>query len=332
MVGRQALVAAALRKLSTHAYGTLSARRPCLLNQPIAACRFYIVIFSLFVLDFIIIFFWVIIDPLRRQEQRFHLHEPQAGTDEDVMLLPILELCQSTHQEVWIAIVLGYKCLLLVFGLFLAYESRNLKLRYINDSRFVSMAIYNVAILSLVTGPVVTLLIRTEANANFAFVSVTVLLCTYISLGLVFVPKILHVYRVPHDSDEIQTSGTNLRATISRPDQLRYEQLIKEQTELKKQIDMRDGKINECRKILERRLGTQVIVTPQETSSGPSSGATQEVPTNNVNNNVSSSFVSDDQPTQSTMFTTALIEHHGGETGPCSDFDTTSNSSDEILL
>jgi hypothetical protein len=56
-------------------------------------------------------------------------------------------------------------------------------------------------------------------------------------------------------------------------------------------------------------------VTPQETSSGPSSGATQEVPTNNVNNNVSSSFVSDDQPTQSTMFTTALIEHHGGETG-----------------
>ena len=33
MVGRQALVAAALRKISTHAYGSLIARRPCLLNQ-----------------------------------------------------------------------------------------------------------------------------------------------------------------------------------------------------------------------------------------------------------------------------------------------------------
>ena len=35
------------------------------------------------------------------------------------------------------------------------------------------MAIYNVAILSLVTGPVVTLLIRSQGNANFAFVSIT---------------------------------------------------------------------------------------------------------------------------------------------------------------
>lgn len=70
-------------------------------------------------------------------------------------------------------LVLGYKCLLLVFGLFLAYESRNLKLRYVNDSRLVGLAIYNVAILSLVTGPVTTLLIRSQANANFAFVAVT---------------------------------------------------------------------------------------------------------------------------------------------------------------
>ena len=85
-------------------------------------------------------------------------------------------------------VVLGYKCILLVFGLFLAYESRKLKLRYINDARFVGLAIYNVAILSLVTGafqekyyflpfshlgPVVTLLIRTQADANFAFISVT---------------------------------------------------------------------------------------------------------------------------------------------------------------
>lgn len=68
---------------------------------------------------------------------------------------------------------MGYKCLLLIFGLFLAYESRNLKLRYINDSRFVGLAIYNVTILSLVTGPVVTLLIKSQADANFAFISIT---------------------------------------------------------------------------------------------------------------------------------------------------------------
>ncbi|VDM46542.1 unnamed protein product [Toxocara canis] len=255
MVGRQAMVAAALRKVSSHAYGSLMAKKPCILNQPIPACKFYLVIAAFFVVDVFIITVWVIFDPLQREEKRFPLQlrkeiqmnsggpeqnnfEPPAGTEEDVMLLPILELCQSTHQETWIGLILGYKCLLLVFGLLLAYESRNLKLRYVNDSRFVGLAIYNVAILSLVTGPVVTLLIRSQADANFAFVSVTVLLCIYISLGLVFIPKILYIYRVPESSDEGSVTGTQVRTKLSKAEQKRFEQLIVENAELKRQIEI----------------------------------------------------------------------------------------------
>ncbi|VDL67085.1 unnamed protein product [Nippostrongylus brasiliensis] len=153
------------------------------------------------------------------------------------MLLPILELCQSSHQEVWIGLVLGYKCLLLVFGLFLAYESRNLKLRYVNDSRLVGLAIYNVAILSLVTGPVTTLLIRSQANSNFAFVAATVLLCTYISLGLVFVPKLRFICRVPPSADEAHPNGNAVMRGLSKSDQKRYEHLRIENEMLQKQID-----------------------------------------------------------------------------------------------
>ena len=36
--------------------------------------------------------------------------------------------------------------LLLIFGLFLAYETRNMTVRDLNDSRYVGMAIYNVAV------------------------------------------------------------------------------------------------------------------------------------------------------------------------------------------
>lgn len=68
---------------------------------------------------------------------------------------------------------MGYKCLLLVLGLFLAYETRNLKPLFVNDLRFVGLAIYNVAILSLITGPIVTFLIRSQSDANFAFTSIT---------------------------------------------------------------------------------------------------------------------------------------------------------------
>ena len=49
----------------------------------------------------------------------------------------------------------AYKGLQLVLGLFLAYETRSVKLKQINDSRLVGMAIYNVAILCMITAPVI---------------------------------------------------------------------------------------------------------------------------------------------------------------------------------
>ena len=40
----------------------------------------------------------------------------------------------------------GYKGILLIFGIFLAYETRSVKLKQVNDSRFVGMSIYNVVV------------------------------------------------------------------------------------------------------------------------------------------------------------------------------------------
>ena len=48
----------------------------------------------------------------------------------------------------------SYKGLQLVLGLFLAYETRSVKIRQINDSRLVGMAIYNVVVLCMITAPV----------------------------------------------------------------------------------------------------------------------------------------------------------------------------------
>ncbi|KAI6229253.1 Gamma-aminobutyric acid type B receptor subunit 1 [Aphelenchoides besseyi] len=364
LVGRQVLVAAALRKISSHAYTSLIARRPCLLNQPIPSAKFYSVIAALFGADVVILVFWILLDPLQKKRQKFMLQEPSSGMNEDVMYLPVLEYCESNHQEIWTALILGYKCLLLVFGLFLAYESRNLKIRFINDSRFVCMAIYNVAIVALVTGPVVSLLLRSQPNANFTFTSITVSICVYISLGLVFVPKALYIYRTPASKEDAMTGNSNPRNTVSRSEQLRYEQLVKENVELKRQIETRESRIIDCRKALEKRLGTATVAPANcqlinqcvsidksnhkcvETVVSTTSQVTvNSVSNNNIannvqtnNNNVSSSLVSEEQPTQSTIFTTtALIENHAATTdaGICSDFDEDSDdssSSNEILL
>ena len=41
-------------------------------------------------------------------------------------------------------IVFGYKGILLIFGIFLAYQTQSVKLKQVSDSRFVGMSIYNV--------------------------------------------------------------------------------------------------------------------------------------------------------------------------------------------
>jgi gamma-aminobutyric acid type B receptor len=51
-----------------------------------------------------------------------------------------------------------------VFGLFLAYETRSIKVKQINDSRYVGMSIYNIAVLCLITAPVAMVIVSTHRN------------------------------------------------------------------------------------------------------------------------------------------------------------------------
>lgn len=83
----------------------------------------------------------------------------------------------------------GYKGLVLVFGLFLAYETRSVKLRQINDSRYVGMSIYNVVVLCLITAPV-SMVVASQQDASFGFVSLAVVFCCFLSMALIFVPKV----------------------------------------------------------------------------------------------------------------------------------------------
>jgi hypothetical protein len=61
-----------------------------------------------------------------------------------VQIQPQLEHCDANL--FWYGLLYGFKGLLLIFGLFLAYETRSVKLKQINDSRLIGMSIYNVVV------------------------------------------------------------------------------------------------------------------------------------------------------------------------------------------
>ncbi len=103
----------------------------------------------------------------------------------------IYELCECQNFPYLIGALYVYKGLLVVFGLFLAYESRNVKYYYINDSRFVSIAMYIVVILVGIGAPL-SLVLAVHYFIDPAYgLGIFMIIASCLScLLILFVPKV----------------------------------------------------------------------------------------------------------------------------------------------
>ncbi|XP_072016016.1 gamma-aminobutyric acid type B receptor subunit 2-like [Amphiura filiformis] len=139
------------------------------------------------IVDVIILTIWVGVDPLSYRE----MNGPPAESpdNEDVLLIPVHISCTSNAQSYFLGVVLVIKGLLLVFGAFLAWETRHVLYPGLNDSKWIGMSVYTVVIVSF-TGLPVQFFVA-DPNANFALISIFILFSTTMTLCLVFVPKIL---------------------------------------------------------------------------------------------------------------------------------------------
>ncbi len=103
----------------------------------------------------------------------------------------VFEYCTCDNFSYLIGALYVYKGLLAIFGLFLAYESRNVKYLYLNDSRFVSITMYIVVILIGVSAPI-SLVLSEERLVDASYglaVFIITLACTSCVL-ILYIPKV----------------------------------------------------------------------------------------------------------------------------------------------
>uniref|UniRef100_A0A674D5N5 Gamma-aminobutyric acid type B receptor subunit 1-like n=1 Tax=Salmo trutta TaxID=8032 RepID=A0A674D5N5_SALTR len=135
----------------------------------------------------------------------------------------------------WLGVVYGYKGLLLLLGIFLAYETKSISTEKINDHRAVGMAIYNVSVLCMITAPV-TMILSSQQDASFAFASLAIVFSVYITLVVLFVPKMRRlITRGEWQSDTQETMKTQGSSTNNN-DEEKSRQLERENKELQKII------------------------------------------------------------------------------------------------
>ena len=118
-----------------------------------------------------------------------HVLTPTQNNAKDT--LDVYEKCECDNFNYLIGALYVYKGLLVVFGLFLAYESRNVKYYFINDSRFVSIAMYIVVIIVGIGAPLSLVLSEhLFIDPAYALAVLMVILATMSCLLILFIPKV----------------------------------------------------------------------------------------------------------------------------------------------
>ncbi|KAL4230678.1 hypothetical protein ACF0H5_011054 [Mactra antiquata] len=112
-----------------------------------------------------------------------------SENDEDLLYISQLTTCYSEHLDKWTGTLYAYKGLLLVFGVYMAWETRHVKIPALNDSRYIGMNVYNVVIMSVLVVSISNILSH-QPTLAYVMESSFMLLSTTTTLCLLFVPKI----------------------------------------------------------------------------------------------------------------------------------------------
>ncbi|XP_075434105.1 gamma-aminobutyric acid type B receptor subunit 1 isoform X3 [Ascaphus truei] len=218
-------------------------------SQTLEPWKLYTTVSLLLGLDVVTLGIWQIVDPLQRSIEEFTKEEPRG--DLDVLILPQLEHCSSLKMNTWLGIVYGSKGLLLLLGIFLAYETKSVSTEKINDHRAVGMAIYNVAVLCLITAPV-TMILSSQQDASLAFSSLAIVFSAYITLVVLFVPKMRRlITRGEWQSEQQDTLKTGSSTNNNEEEKSRL--LERENQELGRIIAEKEERVMELRQQLRSR-------------------------------------------------------------------------------
>ncbi|XP_037951958.1 gamma-aminobutyric acid type B receptor subunit 2-like [Teleopsis dalmanni] len=156
--------------------------------------QLFMVVGILLFIDIAIITTWQVADPFYRDTKQL---EPRHHESiDDVLVIPENEYCQSEHMTIFVSIIYAYKGLLLVFGAFLAWETRHVSIPALNDSKHIGFSVYNVFI-TCIAGAAISLVLSDRKDLVFVLLSFFIIFCTTATLCLVFVPKLVELKRNP---------------------------------------------------------------------------------------------------------------------------------------
>ncbi|KAI8490678.1 hypothetical protein Bbelb_314710 [Branchiostoma belcheri] len=218
---------------------------------------------SFLLMDVLFLMLWEVLDPITVRRESFPPEEDPNRND--VLYLPELRRCTSNYLMYWLGIIYASKGILILFGIFLAWETRKVQIPELNDSKQIGLCVYNVMIMSAVGVPIINLLDSQQLDISFAVLSVCIIVCTSTTLALVFVPKIWqglrHGFEIQRSGKFLTRKGSSGTVTNGCDDHINCK---KEIIQLKNQInvlnhELRSGVIN----VVQQRSKSESSIIPR---------------------------------------------------------------------
>ncbi|GJQ84523.1 GABA-B-R3 [Trypoxylus dichotomus] len=169
-------------------------------------------ILLLLFIDAVIISFWIFVDPL--QKRLHNLTAEISSEDRGVVYQPQVEVCACNNTRGWFFAIYGYKGFLLIMGVYMAWETRNVKIQALNDSQYIGICVY-----SAISSAVVVLLSNfLSQNTIISYIATTssILISTSITLFLLFLPKLRAVLGDEKEDPVMESMGLKLESNTKR--------------------------------------------------------------------------------------------------------------------
>ncbi|EDV28741.1 uncharacterized protein TRIADDRAFT_51954 [Trichoplax adhaerens] len=121
----------------------------------------------------------------------------------DTIITPAKDLCVSKYTNLWVAILTSSNGLLIILAAFLAYETRQVKVQGLNDSKYIAICMYNLVLLSGIAVPVAFAL---QLHQDYPYLAIASLIiyCTSLSLCLFFIIRFRIICKYPVEERPIK--------------------------------------------------------------------------------------------------------------------------------
>ncbi|XP_072035456.1 gamma-aminobutyric acid type B receptor subunit 2-like [Amphiura filiformis] len=162
-------------------------------------------IVAIIALDAVIISLWLALDKLYVVEFGLTPQFDSEDPDQEIYNIQVIRKCKSGYQPAFFSALAVTKLIMLTFGVFLAWKTRNVTIAALNDSKYIAASVYTIAVVVTLLLPSLVMTANDVDTQFLCYASAIIIVITTVLL-LVFLPKMVILWK--------HRTGTTLNTSI----------------------------------------------------------------------------------------------------------------------